>query len=48
MLAHQQELQSRTSSLDQDDQELPARLAQATQQNKVIQDQVAALRRSAQ
>jgi flagellar motor protein MotB len=41
MAQKQQELQSRTSSLDVDNQELQVKLAQAQQQNKLLQDRLA-------
>ena len=40
MMQRQQELASRSSSLDADNQELQSKLAQAQQQNHLLQDQV--------
>ena len=44
MMQRQQELASRSSSLDSDNQELQAKLAQAQQQNHLLQDQVNVMR----
>ncbi len=48
MMQRQQELQSRTSTLDLDNQELQVKLAQAQQQNHLLQDQLTVTRRIAQ
>jgi flagellar motor protein MotB len=44
MMQRQQELQSRTSTLDLDNQELQVKLAQAQQQNHLLQDQISVTR----
>lgn len=48
MLQQQEALQSRTSSLDFDNQELQVRLAQTQQQNRLLEDQVAVMREQLQ
>jgi flagellar motor protein MotB len=44
MLQRQQELQSRTSTLDLDNQDLQTKLAQSQQQSRLLQDQLAVTR----